>query len=226
MTAQRSRTLLLFGTAATAASCGDDRDRLAELDSEAFVVTDDGVEWDDGWNNDRLAATVATILDRPVPLPWQWDDGGREAAGFTGDTGDCVTRAIAIATCLPYRDVYDDLAARYRAWATNPRRSRRQTHTPAGNRRTATPRDGVPRQVFDAWLADHGWVWHPKMTVGSGCQVHLAVGEIPATGPLVVRLSKHLAAVVDGVVYDNHDPGRDGTRCVYGWWAPPTTSAV
>ena len=38
-----------------------------------------------------------------------YDDGGRAAAGFKGKTGDCVTRAIAIATGRPYREVYDRL---------------------------------------------------------------------------------------------------------------------
>jgi hypothetical protein len=34
-------------------------------------------------------------------------DGGRAAAGFVGGAGDCVTRAIAIATGLGYRQVSD-----------------------------------------------------------------------------------------------------------------------
>ena len=33
------------------------------------------------------------------------DDGGRVAAGYKGKTGDCVTRAIAIATGKPYQEV-------------------------------------------------------------------------------------------------------------------------
>jgi hypothetical protein len=37
----------------------------------------------------------------------------------------------------------------------------------------------------------------------------------------VVALSKHYAAVVDGVVHDLYDPSRDGTRCVYGYWTAP-----
>jgi hypothetical protein len=40
-----------------------------------------------------------------------YDDGGRTEAGFSGDAGDCVTRAIAIATRQPYREVYDALFA-------------------------------------------------------------------------------------------------------------------
>ena len=49
----------------------------------------------------------------PIPSPdrWVYDDGGREAAGFPVDpadpTGDCVTRAIAIATGLGYRQVHE-----------------------------------------------------------------------------------------------------------------------
>jgi hypothetical protein len=49
-------------------------------------------------------------------------------------------------------------------------------------------------------------------------------------GRLVVRVSKHVCAVIDGVIRDTHDPSRvtevlgaDGRvrlahRCVYGYW--------
>lgn len=40
---------------------------------------------------------------------FKYNDGGRSAAGFKGDTRDCVTRSIAIATALPYKEVYDAL---------------------------------------------------------------------------------------------------------------------
>jgi hypothetical protein len=41
-------------------------------------------------------------------LPWVYDDGGRYAAGFRPrDVGDCVTRAIAIATGKPYPAVVE-----------------------------------------------------------------------------------------------------------------------
>ena len=61
------------------------------------------------------------------------------------------------------------------------------------------------------------------MAIGQGCTVHLRADELPA-GRLVVRLSRHVCAVVDGTVHDNHDPRRNGTRCVYGYWRfPPVT---
>lgn len=51
----------------------------------------------------------ASVL--PTPLTFIQNDGGRAAAGFKGETDDCVTRAIAIATKTPYRTVYDGLNA-------------------------------------------------------------------------------------------------------------------
>ena len=44
-------------------------------------------------------------------MRFQYDDGGRAAAGFRGDAGDCVTRAIAIATRQGYLTVYNSLNA-------------------------------------------------------------------------------------------------------------------
>ena len=55
-------------------------------------------------------------------MQFVYNDGGRAAAGYIGSAGDCVTRAIAIATELPYQTVYDALfdGIRERA-ANNPR---------------------------------------------------------------------------------------------------------
>jgi hypothetical protein len=66
------------------------------------------------------------------------------------------------------------------------------------------------------------------MHIGSGCTVHLLAGELPP-GNLVVSVSKHYTAVLDGTIYDTHDPQwatihhedgkqRMGHRCVYGYW--------
>ena len=39
---------------------------------------------------------------------------------------------------------------------------------------------------------------------------------------IVVSVSKHLTAVIDGVIHDTHDCSRSETRCVYGYWQSPT----
>lgn len=132
-------------------------------------------------------------------------DGGRSDSGFKGKTeaGDCVVRALTIASCEDYRVVYDEIAC---------------LSQQMGGRRSA--RDGVQPKVYKRWLADRGWSWTPTMQIGSGCTVHLRADELPA-GRLVVRLSGHLCAVIDGVIYDTYDPSRGGTRCVYGYWQRP-----
>ena len=43
-------------------------------------------------------------------IGFQFDDGGRAEAGLKGKTGDCVVRAIAIATGLDYTTLYKHLA--------------------------------------------------------------------------------------------------------------------
>lgn len=134
---------------------------------------------------------------------WTYDDGGRAAAGFTGEAGDCVTRSIAIAAELPYRTVYDDM--------------NRLTLPIRAEGLATGARSGIPRKVYDPYLAELGWEWTPTMQIGSGATVHLRASELPA-GRLIVRLSKHLAAVIDRVVHDTHDPSRGGNRCVYGYW--------
>jgi hypothetical protein len=55
------------------------------------------------------------------------------------------------------------------------------------------------------------------MFIGQGCKVHLRADELPK-GRLVVALSKHIVAVIDGVIHDTDDPSRGGTRCVYGYF--------
>lgn len=156
------------------------------------------------------ASSGAVIADRFTDgaIPYWYSDGGRAAAGFRGDAGDCVTRAIAIAGCIDYRTLYDDLAARQAA---------------TGRPRSA--RNGVMPAVYRAWFADNGWAWTPTMHIGAGCTVHLRTGEVPATGAHVIRLSKHLVAVIDGVVFDTYDPSRDGSRCVYGYWTAPAVTS-
>lgn len=62
-----------------------------------------------------------------------------------------------------------------------------------------------------------GWKWIPRMQIGQGCTTHLRVGELPR-GRLVVTVSRHLAAVIDGIIRDTHNPSRGGTRCVYGYF--------
>jgi hypothetical protein len=136
---------------------------------------------------------------------WVYDDGGRYKAGYKGHAGDCSTRAVAIAMNLPYQSVYDLMNAAGK-------QERRRKGRPSG------ARTGVKSTTLRRVIGELGWQWTPTMTIGSGCRVHLRADELPA-GRLIVRVSKHLVALIDGVIHDTHDCSRGGTRCVYGWWA-------
>lgn len=152
------------------------------------------------------------VLDLRSPIGWEYADGGRKAAGFTGSTGDCVTRAIAIATELPYLQVYDALNDRISS-------ARKGSRGARGSART-----GVSRCVYDRYLRQElGWRWTATMSIGSGATVHLRASELPS-GRIIARCSKHLCAVIDGTIYDTGDPSWDGSRCVYGYYQAPEGS--
>jgi hypothetical protein len=130
-----------------------------------------------------------------------YDDGGREAAGFKGKAGDCVARAVAIASGRPYVEVYAALAN----GAGRERRSRGKT-----------ARNGI--HVRRKWFKDYmrllGATWTPTMRIGQGCTTHLVAGELPL-GRLVVQVSKHYTAVIDGEIHDTHDPSADRGTTIY-----------
>jgi len=154
---------------------------------------------------------------RTITIGFIYNDGGRKAAGFKGKTGDCVTRAIAIATKKPYREVYDAMWGHLREHATTRRDRVACRIRRGGSRKGTTPRNGVNRKVFGRYLESLGWKWTPTMQIGSGCKVHLRADELP-NGRLIVSVSRHMVAVIDGVVHDTYEDARNGTRCVYGYW--------
>lgn len=139
-------------------------------------------------------------------------DGGRFAAGFSGGNAqDCVARAIANVTQRPYAEIYAGLVEVNAATRkTDKRVSSAGKHTASRGIYTKTP-------MFKRYMASLGLVWTPTMAIGSGCTVHLRAAELPP-GRLVVAVSKHYTAVLDGVLHDTHDCSRGGSRCVYGYW--------
>lgn len=135
-----------------------------------------------------------------------YKDGGRSNY-FKGKTGDCVCRAICNATGEDYKKIYDLINQISKNEKTGKRKKGKS------NARTGCYKY-TEKEIIENIL---GWKWHPTMTIGSGCQTHLIESELPK-GTLIVRLSKHLTCVKDGVLYDTYDCSRDGARCVYGYW--------
>ena len=122
------------------------------------------------------------------------NDGGREAAGFRGKTGDCAARAMAIALEIPYAEAYRELA---------------QANKDSG--RTKSVRNGTMKKVLDRVLAGHGWVWHsaPKFDGRKARYTDLPPGRY------IARMARHYAAVIDGTLHDSWDSRH---KMVYGYW--------
>ena len=127
--------------------------------------------------------------------------------------GDCVIRSISIACETPYLDVQKELQKRTKAF--------REKSWSRMARKIKPKEDngfkGIPKQSYEPYLLSLGWKWKPTMFIGSGCKVHLKASELPK-GRLICAVSRHLVAVIDGVIHDTVDCSRGETRCVYGYY--------
>lgn len=129
-------------------------------------------------------------------LKHEYNDGGRSEYFKADRVGDCVTRAVAIVTGKDYKQVYDEIAELV----------------------GYSPRNGIEGDDDRKVMAHYGGRWVPTMKIGQGCKCHLRANEIPMTGRIVCSVSKHVVAVIDGVIQDTWDCSREGNRCVYGYW--------
>ncbi len=147
------------------------------------------------------------------PPAFVQDDGGRADAGFKGSTGDCVVRAIAIAAQLPYQEVYDSLFQMNKEFAETSRSRAAKSVKRSGG----TPRNGNFHHTYHPFILSLGFDWVPTMKVGQGVTHHVRSDELPK-GRLILRVSKHLCAFIDGVLHDTYDCSREGNRAVYGYY--------
>jgi hypothetical protein len=139
-------------------------------------------------------------------MKYKYNDGGRQSAGFRmgGKCRDCVTRAIAIASEKPYSEIHAALTSLLLKDSDN-----------IGGADNGIKTKG--KKWFENYMASLGFRWVATMGIGTGCKVHLKDGELP-NGKIIARVSKHYAAIMDGVLHDVFDCSRGGTRCVYGYW--------
>lgn len=128
---------------------------------------------------------------------YQFNDGGRASAGFTGQSGDCAVRALAIATGMDYkaaRKLVKEFAAKGKQ----------------GNKAIA---NGVYKEDLDACLRSLGWRWMPAPKFDGRKARYSDI-----YGTAILRMARHFAAVVDGVLMDTFDSRE---KMVYGYWFKP-----
>jgi hypothetical protein len=217
----RARNIVLLTAGAQAIA-----DKLMEMEDQA-----------------KLIQVMALLKDRLNPgdgrCRWVKDDGGRSRSGFghsrrstsgiarghKDTVGDCVARAIAIATQKPYREVHDALivanvryiAVSEEAWANHARRR--------GGIRLFHADHGAYSEAFGPYLKTLGWKHTSTKELPRGKGVHLRADELPS-GRLIVELPRHLVAVIDGVIHDTHDCSDEGRCRVQGYWTCVKSSAA
>lgn len=139
-------------------------------------------------------------------LQFVWDDGGRLRYGYPPFANDCAARAVAIATQLPYQQVYDYINHLARV----------ERVRLFGARSSAE--NGVRLETMQRLLVwEMGWVWHHNST-------GMALNQLPP-GRLVVRIGRHYTALIDGVIRDVFNPTLKKWRVVVGYWRYELTYA-
>jgi len=148
---------------------------------------------------------------------FHFNDGGRAAAGFTGSSGDCVVRAIAIATGKSYREAHNALQNGLRHQIEIERRQGLEYGFAHQTKQKPTPLTGLTSKVYGPYLKWLGWEYVHKPPKADGKPLRLQPRLMPK-GRLIVQVSRHLVAVIDGVIHDTYYSALRGRRPIQGWY--------
>jgi hypothetical protein len=123
------------------------------------------------------------------PLKFQRSDGGQAACrGYFTDERDCVPRAIAIATGVPYKEVWEALA----------------------KIQTRSPSTGTYPWAYEKYLLSIGWKKLPVKT-----WARLDKRTFPGDGAYLASTPRHLVAVVNQTVLDTWDSRRKRVKAIF-----------
>ena len=130
-------------------------------------------------------------------MEFKYDDGGRQDAGYRGPSrGDCVIRAIAIATGKPYKKVLAELYDRHKRHGI-----------------PFHPSQGTYPLAYGPYLKSLGFEF-----VKIEGKARFRRDNLPKRKILIVSISRHLAAVMDGVLRDTWDSSKNGDALLIGYW--------
>ena len=146
--------------------------------------------------NLRRAVMSTVDFDKSVrSLEYFWvnSDGGRSISKRPAQKNDCTVRALAIARNLPYDDAYDILKE--------------------AGRKCSRGFD------FVGWMSEQSWATKLAFPAVKG-QRRMSPAQFCRDYPIghyILRVSKHVIAVKDGVIFDTFENRPD--RCVYSAWS-------
>lgn len=126
-----------------------------------------------------------------------YDDGGRKEAGFGSVRNDCLVRALAISTGIPYQ----------RVWLTASREMKKHGFGPSGDMQEAFRRHANNRNLLsNTWLLEtqlHIIRQHGYTQVDDGPLTCTEAGWLYPD--CLVTTSSHIAAIVSGKLHDISD---------------------
>ena len=148
-------------------------------------------------------------------LKFQFDDGGRKAAGYQGATGDCVIRALSINLGLHYEDIYKTFIPQQNEQViSRPYMGlRRQAKLTTTSSQFANGKcSGISINVYGPVLKEHGWI---DRKIDGHLTVKQAIQQFGRT--LIFRIANssvhHLVAVKNGVVRDTWNSTKTRSIC-------------
>ena len=127
-------------------------------------------------------------------IGYEFDDGGRVAAGYKGSTGDCVTRALAILTEHPYKECYQALADAH--GETKQRRGKNK-----GKKQPRSAANGVSKTAYAKVFKEFGLIRVPWKK-GERPTYTTAFFEY---GNCIVSTARHVCCLRDGDLRDTFD---------------------
>lgn len=137
---------------------------------------------------------------RPAPVapdfPYVQTDAGRSTSARPRQQSDCTVRALALAVRIPYDEAYAVLAQAGRKSSERFRFKDWVTDAEVNGKRFI-------RTTFPSVTGKR------RMNPGTFCSSHPA-------GTYVIQTAKHVAVVIDGVLYDDTPMKPD--RCIYACW--------
>ncbi len=125
-----------------------------------------------------------------------FNNAGREIHFEKLFTGDCATRAIVVATGEMYWKVWQDLTFEKAKLG-----KQNADHA-------------MPTTITDRYLSEKGWISH---TPNKNEKMYFTTSTFPS-GTVIIRIKKHMATIIDGVLHDTFYSIGKGRKQVLQYW--------
>jgi len=135
-------------------------------------------------------------------LEFSYNDGGRSNY-FKGDAGDCVVRAIAIATDTDYKVIYDTLYQANKDYLDKKNTKLSKQMKSRTREKGGSPRNGNYKKIYQDYLLNNGWRYVSLRKFGSKERVKL--DELTHLGTILVNINRHMMCMKNGTIHDTWD---------------------